>query len=347
MASLKHPLRRAVLALAAVGLGYPLHLGCDFNEIDNPSFDLWCGDTLCAWDLDEGTIEQAPTWHKKDLGVAFTSTPTQISQTQLEAQPDCLRFDMVGDVEAEASFRLQLDFNVDGVIEFDQAVPAIHWRSHEFLVHAPERYKGIRYILRKEGGGRAVIGQLRVVSDITCTGPRLPSGPLPPGGQCSENADCSTELCVDGLCRACGEDNDCADGEFCTMGACSECLPNDTTCSEGTSCDWRDDRALPYLSCGEDLGDERGLGENCRTDDDCADGRACTMWNENEPPHCGEACDAVGDACGEGRVCRQFFFFQACEPLAEDGDFCEVGTECASGQCCFNECFDQAVASCG
>ena len=34
--------------------------GCEMEALDNTDFDMWCGDQLCAWDLNAGTIQKVP-----------------------------------------------------------------------------------------------------------------------------------------------------------------------------------------------------------------------------------------------------------------------------------------------
>ena len=36
---------------------------CGESIVKDPNFDLWCGETLCNWQVEQGTITRAPTWH--------------------------------------------------------------------------------------------------------------------------------------------------------------------------------------------------------------------------------------------------------------------------------------------
>lgn len=226
-------LRRALLLSGVAALAYPGNLGCDFNEIDDPSFDLWCGDTLCAWQLEEGRISRAPTWHRGDSGVSFDATPTAISQYQPQGNLGCLRFDMVAKVEASAQATLELDFDDNGSVDVTHTIAETHWQNVEFLVRTPDRYDGIRYILRKQGGGRAVFGQLRVVSSSECSGPRPPASPQPAGSSCDAGTDCVSGLCEADWCvqpagEPCSADGECASGQCCA---------NICTAASGTACE--------------------------------------------------------------------------------------------------------------
>jgi hypothetical protein len=51
------------------------------NELLNDSsFQLWCDDSPCEWDVEAGAVSQAPTWHEQDFGVSLDEDPTAISQ---------------------------------------------------------------------------------------------------------------------------------------------------------------------------------------------------------------------------------------------------------------------------
>lgn len=140
--------------------------GCESNLIENPSFDRWCDDRLCDWNTDTGKIERVGSWHPKDYAVSFVDKGTQISQLSRDPAPGgCIRFAMIADVQPRAELSLQLDFHDDGVIDDEQKIPAISWQETSFLVRAPRSYSKVRYILRKQGDGRAVLAQLWAESD--------------------------------------------------------------------------------------------------------------------------------------------------------------------------------------
>lgn len=56
-----------------------LFCGCE-EEVEDPSFQAWCGDTLCAWDVEAGRIARVGTWHPSDYGVDLLDAPTILSQ---------------------------------------------------------------------------------------------------------------------------------------------------------------------------------------------------------------------------------------------------------------------------
>ena len=80
--------------------------GCNGDVLSDSTFRLWCGDTLCDWQLDAGHVKQAATWHPDDYGVELVDTPTQISQKTTEGS-SCMEFSAIADVEASAQMPLQ------------------------------------------------------------------------------------------------------------------------------------------------------------------------------------------------------------------------------------------------
>ena len=129
--------------------------GCNGDVLNDSTFRLWCGDSLCAWHLDAGHVKQTSTWHADDYGVELLDTPTQISQDTREAS-DCMEFSAVADVDAAAGTRVQVDFNLDGVPDFDEAIAETHWGRARLLIHAPEHFTDygdrIRVILLQPKG---------------------------------------------------------------------------------------------------------------------------------------------------------------------------------------------------
>lgn len=66
-------------ALFATLLSSLLFSGCE-EDVEDPSFQAWCGDMLCSWDTETGRIARVGTWHPSDYGVELVETPTILSQ---------------------------------------------------------------------------------------------------------------------------------------------------------------------------------------------------------------------------------------------------------------------------
>lgn len=90
-----HPVSRRARrsALAGLALVTLLFSGCE-EEVEDPSFQAWCGDTLCSWDVEDGRIARVGTWHPSDYGVDLVETPTVLSQ--VTGKPTSERMDAEG-----------------------------------------------------------------------------------------------------------------------------------------------------------------------------------------------------------------------------------------------------------
>jgi hypothetical protein len=330
-------------AAAALTTSVALLAACG-ELIGDPSFDRWCGEMLCNWELNEGRIERVQTWHAHDYAVGLMETPTTLSQLSEEDTADCLRVDMIVDTEERAQLSLELDFNDDGTADVTRPIPALRWKRMSFDIYAPERYAKVRFIVRKLGEGRAVLAQLRARESSGCTGPRVELRAQGSGAACSEAAQCSLGLCTDGRCSSCREDTDCEEAEQCVSGACSACR-EDADCGAGERCVWREarSRGAGRMCIPEAQELERGLLEWCDRDADCY-GTVCGL-NEGAASSCGLPC-GEDESCPEGLACQPVFdtrgvggvTLQLCVGAVVPGARCSNHIECASGQCCHGWC---------
>lgn len=217
-----------------VGLVSALALLAACRElIGDPSFDRWCGDILCNWELDAGRIARTQTWHARDYAVDFVERGTQISQlSELPEQypSDCLRFDLIADAESSARLSLELDFNDDGTVDFTRPIPGVRWERLSFDIYAPYTYDKLRFILHKAGEGKAVVAQLRARHGDSCTGERVKLSGQNAGAACTSSSVCASGLCSEGHCaecrdadcgEPCGEDSECT-SELCCEGMCAD-----------------------------------------------------------------------------------------------------------------------------
>jgi hypothetical protein len=145
--------------------------------IDDAGFDLWCGNALCKWDVETGTIRKAPTWHEADAGVELVDAETKISQLTEVTSSDgtCIRFEMVADLEESVELRLQMDVYGDGTYEYDERIPTSDWRQLTYLVRMPASYELVRFRLYKRSAGHAVLANIgaEIAQDFECTSPPL------------------------------------------------------------------------------------------------------------------------------------------------------------------------------
>lgn len=165
--------RTASLVVFAFGVA-TLAGDCDGDIAQDPTFRDWCGDVLCAWHRDEGTVEPVPTWNEHDLGVSFVDTPTQISQVTTESSASCLLFTSVADIDPAAQMSIAVDFNSDGSFESTSIIGSTQWQRVQTAITAPAAYQGITFVIRKTGTGTAILAEMRIQSSSQCTPPPAP-----------------------------------------------------------------------------------------------------------------------------------------------------------------------------
>jgi len=159
--------------------------------------------------------------------------------------------------------------------------------------------------------------------------PAIPVGSCPAGTYCREVA-CGESYCAAGepgavrAGDACSNDTDCSTLR-CREGVCvAGCLPGQGECQQGEAC------APDGPSCGsclpaESVDGPRGLGEPCETNADCSSDACANVPGDH---YCTARCDGScpsGFHCAEGACLRG--------DLGTDGEPCEVDAECAGGRC--------------
>ncbi len=304
-----------LLALAATQLGAT---DCDGGITRDPGFDLWCGETLCAWKIERGEVRRSPTWHEADSGVELLASDAAIEQfTPVDSRDGtCIRFELVSDIVETAQVELGVDVYGDGTIEKAFPLPTTHWKPTSYLFAVQPPFTGVRFTIAKHGPGRAVVARMRAaVVTGGCDGvAALVGGPAPLGALCTTGADCASELCV----RA---------GFFAAQ-RCAGCDPARAACTDGEVCGLIDpgpaERDVP-LGCVAAAA--RVLGEQCRGADECASG-LCTDG----------VCSSCAPTAGCGAACQPAYERgpSLCDPgagRAATGDACATDADCASGAC--------------
>jgi hypothetical protein len=322
-------------------------VACGDNLLRDPSFDLWCGAQLCEPWQATGKVTRTGTWHARDYGVSLADGASLAQLSEHEAV-DCIELELLADVEANAAVSVEMDFQDDGVSEYEELIPESHFARLRYLVNTPDWYERVRFILRKRGKGRAVVAQVRATSSEDCDGPELRLREQPTGAYCESSRQCASERCVrapmpytelasaepvqaHAVCSACGEDADCAVGELCDVEAIGDdparlraewaCLgPAHKTLGEWCA----SGRACASGSCSQALSLGHATCGQCEDDADCADA---------------ELCGVEVFAAGAARACHA--------PLPRAlGALCVADDECDSGSCCGNvcsECCDDAA----
>jgi hypothetical protein len=292
---------------------------CGGTITRDPGFDLWCGDSLCAWKLERGDVRRVPTWHAADSGVELVDAESVIEQfTPVDSRDGtCIKFDLIADVDDTAQVELGVDIYGDGSIERAYPIPTAHWKplSYAFAVQPP--FTGIRFDIARHGPGRAVVARMRAaVVTGGCDGiTPLSGGAAPLGALCEAAGDCASGICAT---------VDIFGGKRCTG-----CDPGNPACGAGETCGLDDpgppERAVP-IACVAAAG--RALGEACLRDAECASatcaGAVCSTCRPDTS--CGAA------ACGRAYD-RGPYVCAAGGHIAARGAPCATSDDCASGAC--------------
>ena len=165
-----------VLVLTAAVISSTVFPGwsCGTPVLQNPSFDLWCGNKLCAWTVDQGQIRRVPTWHPSDFGVELVGDPVVISQSSA-VTPDsvyCFHVEFQVDKDPGVKLSLQLYANDVGLPASEKSMQSQNWVPNSFDIEAYASNQTLRFAVRKAGAGRAVIATIFVTdgcSSVTST----------------------------------------------------------------------------------------------------------------------------------------------------------------------------------
>ncbi len=156
----------AFFSLSAEGCG-PTHY------ISDSGFDLWCGDDLCNWERVRGSVVRASTWHEDDYAVELLGKEVEITQSSDREPTDCIRFEMLANIESGAQVVLSMDFLDDGVTDYEQELAHVTWEPLVYFVKTPREWQGVRFTIHKIGEGRARLAQIQATSSTECVGPPI------------------------------------------------------------------------------------------------------------------------------------------------------------------------------
>lgn len=140
--------------LALVGVGE-----CQTDLVDDAGFQLWCGERLCVWDLEQGEIERVGTWHEHDYGVSFVSDDVRLSQRTARGGGTCIT--TTARIDRSAMVTVEIDVDGDGRIDWVQPIRPSPVYAYEIWDGPSVERDGVVYV-RKVGPGRAVVARLRV-----------------------------------------------------------------------------------------------------------------------------------------------------------------------------------------
>lgn len=283
-------------------------MGCSPIEVDllNSGFDLWCGDALCNWTVEQGEVEKTGTWHQRDYGAQLVGDPVVLYQSMLveDLVRGTLTFDVVADFDDDARIVAEVDTDGVGDANFNADLRG-DWHVHTFDRDVETSSGRLDFRVRKSGRGEATLARFAVTLRYF-NGPQF---------ECFDGEGCTDGFCFDGLCLPILED-----GGWCRV---------DDGCRSGFC-------ALDTASCQTLGATNRSLGWPCEEATQCESGFCDTVC----APHPDAGTVADGDPCAIDVVCVSGF----CDPDAAacvtpvdgtlaPGRHCTLGRQCASGAC--------------
>ena len=133
---------------------------CETDLIDDAGFQLWCGERLCAWDIEEGSIRKVSTWHTHDYGVDLLGSQVVLSSDARRTAASLL-IEATSHIEESAMVWFEIDGDGDGRIDWRVRIPSSDgYVSRVWNPDVSVGYDGVFYV-RKSGEGRAVLARVR------------------------------------------------------------------------------------------------------------------------------------------------------------------------------------------
>jgi hypothetical protein len=327
-----------IAAMSSAGINQ-----CDPQITRDPGFDLWCGDQLCAWKVERGSVLRVPTWNEEDPGVELVGEDVAIEQlTPAEAgNGTCIEFDLIANIEETAQVTLNTDLDGDGSDEQIEQMPTAAWKPLTFLISVAGPYSGVRFEIAKRGSGEAVLAQIeaKYVDDSLCAGlGTITAAPQPDGEPCNVAGDCASGICS----GSASLDLPFTLGLFSVgaagTGVCEGCqvVDGSDSCGSGMVCGAGQPQSPVRAVALECVAPASApLGAQCATGAECATG----LCEINFCSSCDEAA-----SCGSGQQCSSAWPQTAfgvigptvCSPsagLQTTGQACANDADCASGMC--------------
>lgn len=330
--------------------------------IRDSTFDLWCGEELCAWKVTRGDIKRIPTWNEGDSGVELVGSDAAIQQLTPVNHGDgtCIKFHLVANIGDKAEAFLDIDVQGDGTVERSERIPTAHWKPVSYTIAITPPFDGVRFEIRKGGTGTAQLANIgaQTIDKAECEGiSALDPGPRRAGSACSEASQCDSGLCIASPTLLPG-------ASFLST-ACGGCDPKASTCGTGTVCGLGDafspvfaiptecvatqskelgEQCLSNAECGTGMCwraalSSLGVCSTCKMDADCPDGQTCeSSWSVNVigwtgPFVCGANAmqAASGAPCATDDDCLSNHCNGAVRAQCSDGRSCISPADCPFG----------------
>ncbi len=325
-------LKRATQGLLVLAAA-PMLMGseCEQPLVKDSGFDVWCGDTLCDWQVDAGSVAKVPTWNANDYGVGLGGDPAAISQSLPYTSDDvtCLHFDLLANIDESATVTLTMDYD-NGAVQSTETISSGVWTPLSYHLTTPTYFQSLRISIRKTGSGNAQLAHIQASKASDCSGTPPVGTPAsrPAGATCEMTGQCAVGQCqvrptnaelfpdntTRSVCASCETSADCAAGEICGLA-------------------WSSAFLEPYPSCIAPPA--LVLGSHCLVDGECASGICCQGV-------CSTCCTTDDAACAtcaaraktpDGKPIRTAW---QCAPdggSGAAGTACLANDDCASGSC--------------
>jgi hypothetical protein len=134
----------------------------------NPEFRLWCGESACAWNVENGEVAPSPTWHRKVYGISLVTDGTAISQQMEMENVHCLLLSLLGKVDGDAVLHWEIAYDDGDPTVFSESITDLSWKTVYREVPVPDGATRARIILRKTGHGAAIIARAEFEGDSYC-----------------------------------------------------------------------------------------------------------------------------------------------------------------------------------
>ncbi|MCK5796703.1 MAG: hypothetical protein KAI47_05950 [Deltaproteobacteria bacterium] len=284
---------------------------CNPSLNQDPGFDLWCGNSLCAWKTEAGKIQRVPTWHRSDYGVSLVGDRVVLSQSFSATSKDttCFHVTLQADSDPGVDLELSFDFFDDGRTDYVHPLISDHFTEVTYDLKAPTYFDGVRLRIVKRGSGKAILARIRIERGSDCQGTPLDSGPRPAGVICENALQCASQRCVKTLqtrgsktsenpwgqgptwrttCATCETDTDCDPSKVCGQSS-----PSQETSMSSRS--W-------YRACVTK--GSKALADRCAIDSECETGVCCLGICST---CCVDSSEHAAVSCPNAGQCKQRF----------------------------------------
>jgi hypothetical protein len=308
---------------------------CNGNVLSDPGFDLWCGDKMCDWKVERGSISRVATWNEGDPGVELDGDDVAIEQLAPVDSSDgkCIQFDLIADVSIDAQVVLNIDVFGDGSVERTETIPTVSWAAQSFELPIQGVFRGVRFEIAKTGPGHAVLAQIAAKVLDNCDLPPIVPGPAPAGAPCGDSG-CASGTCQFGVCGDC-TDGSCPSNQTCGISEPTSPLRAPPRECVGLGSHALGEQCMVDAECESNICANAGFApgncSSCRTDADCNGETCAAAWFDIRAPLVcgpGQRIGASGAPCANNDDCSSSVCSGTPRMQCDDGRDCSSDLNC-------------------